>query len=50
MLFLSLRSPFQKERRVFMDNSYYFDLFNAYLVNVKKASSNTLSSYLRDIR
>ncbi len=33
-----------------MDNSYYFDLFNDYLVNVKKASSNTLSSYLRDIR
>ena len=33
-----------------MDNRYYFDLFNDYLVNVKKASSNTLSSYLRDIR
>ena len=33
-----------------MDNSYYFDRFNDYLVNVKKASSNTLSSYLRDIR
>jgi len=33
-----------------LDNSYYFDRFNDYLVNVKKASSNTLSSYLRDIR
>ena len=33
-----------------MDNSYCFDRFNDYLVNVKKASSNTLSSYLRDIR
>ena len=33
-----------------MDNSYYYDLFSDYLVNVKKASSNTLSSYLRDIR
>ena len=32
------------------NNGYYFDLFNDYLVNVKKASSNTLSSYLRDIR
>ena len=33
-----------------MDNKYYFDRFNDYLVNVKKASNNTLSSYLRDIR
>ena len=33
-----------------MDNHYYYDRFNDYLVNVKKASSNTLSSYLRDIR
>lgn len=33
-----------------MDNSFYFEKFNDYLVNVKKASSNTLSSYLRDIR
>ena len=33
-----------------MDNSFYFDKFQDYLVNVKKASSNTLSSYLRDIR
>ena len=33
-----------------MDNTYYFDRFNDYLVNVKKASANTLSSYLRDIR
>ena len=33
-----------------MDNKFYFDRFNDYLVNVKKASSNTLSSYLRDIR
>ena len=47
---LSRAATSQDERRVFMDNSYYFDLFNDYLVNVKKASSNTLSSYLRDIR
>ena len=33
-----------------MDNNYYFERFRDYLVNVKKASSNTLSSYLRDIR
>lgn len=33
-----------------MENKYYFDRFNDYLVNVKKASANTLSSYLRDIR
>ena len=33
-----------------MDNKFYFDRFNDYLVNVKKASANTLSSYLRDIR
>ena len=33
-----------------MDNKYYYDRFNDYLVNVKKASVNTLSSYLRDIR
>ena len=33
-----------------MDNSFYFDQFQNYLTNVKKASSNTLSSYLRDIR
>ncbi len=33
-----------------MDNKYYFDRFSDYLANVKKASSNTLSSYLRDIR
>ncbi len=33
-----------------MDNKLYFDRFNDYLVNVKKASANTLSSYLRDIR
>ncbi len=33
-----------------MDNKFYYDRFNDYLVNVKKASSNTLSSYLRDIR
>ena len=33
-----------------MDNKYYYEKFNDYLVNVKKASSNTLSSYLRDIR
>ena len=33
-----------------MDNSFYFDKFRDYLVNVKKASNNTLSSYLRDIR
>ncbi len=33
-----------------MDNKYYYDRFSDYLANVKKASSNTLSSYLRDIR
>ena len=33
-----------------MDNSVLYEKFNDYLVNVKKASSNTLSSYLRDIR
>ena len=33
-----------------MENSYYYDRFNDYLVNDKKASNNTLSSYLRDIR
>lgn len=33
-----------------MDNRYYYERFSDYLVNEKKASSNTLSSYLRDIR
>ena len=33
-----------------MDNKFYFNKFQDYLVNVKKSSSNTLSSYLRDIR
>lgn len=33
-----------------MDNKFYYDRFNDFLVNEKKASSNTLSSYLRDIR
>ena len=33
-----------------MDNSVCFEKFKDYLTNVKKASSNTLSSYLRDIR
>jgi integrase/recombinase XerD len=33
-----------------LDNKYYYDRFSDYLANVKKASSNTLSSYLRDIR
>ncbi|MBQ3275669.1 MAG: site-specific tyrosine recombinase XerD [Oscillospiraceae bacterium] len=33
-----------------MDNSVLYEKFSDYLVNVKKASSNTLSSYLRDIR
>lgn len=33
-----------------MDDVYCFDRFKDYLVNEKKASSNTLSSYLRDIR
>ncbi len=33
-----------------MDNLFYFNKFQDYLVNVKKSSSNTLSSYLRDIR
>ena len=33
-----------------MDNVFYYDKFRNYLINEKKASSNTLSSYLRDIR
>ncbi len=33
-----------------MDNSFLYEKFNDFLVNVMKASSNTLSSYLRDIR
>ena len=33
-----------------MDNLFYYDRFRNYLINEKKASSNTLSSYLRDIR
>ena len=33
-----------------MDNSVLYEKFSDYLVNVKRASSNTLSSYLRDIR
>ena len=33
-----------------MDNAYFYEQFQDFLVNVKKASSNTLSSYLRDIR
>ena len=33
-----------------MSDKECLDKFNAYLVDVKKASSNTLSSYLRDIR
>ena len=33
-----------------MDNSVCFEKFHTYLTDVKKASSNTLSSYLRDIR
>ena len=33
-----------------MDNSFYFEKFQDYLIHDKKASSNTLSSYLRDIR
>ena len=33
-----------------MENSVCLDRFNEYLVQVKKASSNTLSSYLRDVR
>lgn len=33
-----------------MLSSESYDIFNKYLVEVKKASDNTLSSYLRDIR
>ncbi len=33
-----------------MDNAFYYDKFSDYLVNEKKSSANTLSSYLRDIR
>ncbi len=33
-----------------MDNLYYYDKFSDYLIHDKKSSSNTLSSYLRDIR
>lgn len=33
-----------------MTNSECLELYNDYLVNEKKASSNTLSSYMRDIR
>ena len=33
-----------------MDNSFYYEKFREYLTDVKKASSNTLSSYMRDIR
>ena len=33
-----------------MDNAACLELFRTYLVQVKKASENTLSSYLRDIR
>ena len=33
-----------------MDNAACFESYQDYLVNVKKASANTLSSYLRDIR
>ena len=33
-----------------MENQACYDKFNTYLTNVKKSSSNTLSSYLRDVR
>lgn len=33
-----------------MQNSEYLELFNKYLVEVKKCSQNTLSSYMRDVR
>ena len=33
-----------------MLNSEYIELFESYLKNEKKASANTLSSYMRDIR
>ena len=33
-----------------MENSKCLEVFNDYLVNVKKSSQNTLSSYMRDIR
>lgn len=33
-----------------MDNKACLEIYRSYLVDVKKASSNTLSSYMRDIR
>ena len=33
-----------------MRNSECIEIFESYLANEKKASANTLSSYLRDIR
>ena len=33
-----------------MDNNVCYEKFHTYLKDVKKSSSNTLSSYLRDIR
>ena len=33
-----------------MSNQNCMELFNKYLVDVKHASENTLSSYMRDIR
>lgn len=33
-----------------MDNKECLEIFRSYLVDVKKASSNTLSSYMRDVR
>ena len=33
-----------------MQNSACIEIFESYLANEKKASANTLSSYLRDVR
>lgn len=33
-----------------MESSVCLEEFNKYLTNVKKASANTLASYLRDVR
>ena len=35
---------------VWLNNSECIEVFKQYLANEKKASANTLSSYLRDIR
>ena len=44
-----IRSP-QKGGTTVLDNQQVYGLYEDYLRNEKKASANTLSSYLRDIR